>query len=131
MSPRSEGGWARTGKSFSTYVLPKSGASPVCRYYLAPPAGDTHFFGRGTEECNAVGRANQGFVLEDAGFMYMFLPASGACPADTVRVYRVFSNRADVNHRYMTDDAVRADMVAKGWLAEGDGADLVAMCAPR
>jgi len=46
-------------------------------------------------------------------------------------VYRVFSNRADANHRYTTDRATRDLMVARGWLAEGDGADTVVMCAPR
>jgi len=51
--------------------------------------------------------------------MQMTLPAAGVCPAATVPIYRVFSNRADANHRYMTDRAVRAQMVAKGWLAEG------------
>ena len=34
-------------------------------------------------------------------------------------------------HRYKTDKAIRDQMVAKGWLAEGDGPDLVVMCAPR
>lgn len=29
----------------------------------------------------------------------------------------------------MTDRATRAAMVAKGWLAEGDGPDRVVMCA--
>jgi hypothetical protein len=43
----------------------------------------------------------------------------------------VFSNRPDANHRYLTDKAVRDRMVAKEWLAEGDGPDLVVMCAPR
>ena len=43
----------------------------------------------------------------------------------------VFSNRPDANHRYMIDKAVRDQMVAKGWLAEGDGPDLVVMCAPQ
>ena len=63
--------------------------------------------------------------------MQMTLPAAGVCPAATVPIYRVFSNRADANHRYMTDRAVRAQMAAKGWLAEGDGPDLVVMCAPQ
>jgi hypothetical protein len=48
-----------------------------------------------------------------------------------VPVYRVYSNRADANHRYTTERAVRDAMVAKGWLAEGDGPDTVVMCAPR
>jgi hypothetical protein len=42
----------------------------------------------------------------------------------------VSSNRADTNHRYRTDRAVRDAMMGAGWLAEGDGADLVVMCAP-
>jgi YVTN family beta-propeller protein len=124
-------GWARTGYSFKTYTTAQAGTSPVCRYYIPPALGDSHFFGRGTVECNETGRKNPSFVLEDPSFMQMFLPAAGVCPAGTVQVYRVFSNRPDANHRYMTDRAVRDQMVAKGWLAEGDGPDLVVMCAPQ
>jgi hypothetical protein len=92
--------------------------------------GNSHFFGRGTVECNATGAKNPSFVLEDPNFMYMILPTAGVCPASTTPVYRVFSNRPDANHRYMTDRAIRDAMVAKGWVAEGDGPDLVVMCAP-
>ena len=63
--------------------------------------------------------------------MHMFLPNVGVCPANTTPIYRVFSNRPDANHRYMTDTATRDQMVARGWLAEGDGADRVVMCAPQ
>ena len=60
----------------------------------------------------------------------MTLPVQGVCPAGTRNVYRVFSGRADANHRYMVDASIRATMVGKGWVAEGDGDDLVVMCAP-
>jgi hypothetical protein len=60
----------------------------------------------------------------------MFLPINGICPSGSTAVYRVFSNRADANHRYTTERAVRDSMVAAGWIAEGDGPDLVVMCAP-
>ncbi len=63
--------------------------------------------------------------------MQMFLPVLGVCPAGTAEIYRVFSARADANHRYMTDKTVRDAMVAKGWLAEGDGPNLVVMCSPQ
>jgi YVTN family beta-propeller protein len=124
-------GWARTGHSYKTYTTPQAGTSPVCRYYIPPGLGDSHFFGRGTVECDATGQKNPTFVLEDPAFMQTFLPAAGVCPANTTQVYRVFSNRLDANHRYMTDRTVRDQMVAKGWLAEGDGPDLVVMCAPQ
>jgi mRNA degradation ribonuclease J1/J2 len=53
------------------------------------------------------------------------------CPANTTEVYRVFNNRTDANHRYVTDKILEAEMVASGWIAEGDGAHLVEMCAPQ
>jgi YVTN family beta-propeller protein len=124
-------GWLRTGYGFKTYALAQAGASPVCRYYIPPGLGDSHFFGRGTEECVATGQKHPSFWLEDPSFMQMFLPATGICPANTTPVYRVFSNRADANHRYTIDRAVRSQMTNAGWLAEGDGPDLVVMCAPQ
>jgi probable HAF family extracellular repeat protein len=124
-------GWTRTGHAFKTYATAQAGTSPVCRYYIPPGLGDSHFFGRGKAECDATGKKNPNFVLEDPAFMQMFLPTAGVCPANTTQVYRVFSNRTDVNHRYMTDRSVRDRMVTYGWLAEGDGPDLVVMCAPQ
>jgi YVTN family beta-propeller protein len=124
-------GWTRTGLGFKTYSSARAGTSDICRFYIPPAEGDSHFFGRGTVECNATGAAHPDFVLEDPKFMAMFLPNAGVCPANTTEVHRVFSNRPDANHRYMTDPAIEAQMVAKGWVAEGDGPDLVVMCAPQ
>ena len=121
--------WTRTGYGFKTQTSAQTGTSPVCRFYIPPAKGDSHFFGRGTVECNATAQNHPDFVLEDPAFMQMTLPAAGVCPAATTVVYRVFSNRIDANHRYMTDRAVRDQMVARGWIAEGDGPDLVVMCA--
>ena len=124
-------GWVRTGQSFKTYTAAQTGTSPVCRFYIPPALGDSHFFGRGTAECDSTGQKNPSFVLESPDFMQMFLPTLGNCPANTVQVYRVFSNRADANHRYMIDKTIRDQMAAKGWLIEGDGPDSVVMCAPQ
>lgn len=124
------GGWVRTGRTFRTYPTAQAGTSPVCRFYLPPLFGDSHFYGRGTAECEVTHTKFPGFTYESPAFMYMVLPTLGVCRPGTVPVYRVFNGRLDGNHRYTTDPALRNTMVMQGWEAEGDGADLVVMCAP-
>lgn len=123
-------GWTRTGYTFKTLRAPVGASSNVCRYYIPPAYGDSHFFGRDTTECAATAMNHPSFVLEDPAFMHMFLPVEGICPAHTTPVYRVFSNRVDANHRYTTVRLVRDAMIVRGWMPEGDGPGIVAMCAP-
>ena len=124
-------GWTRTGQSFNVYTAASTGTSPVCRFYIPPDKGDSHFYGRGTAECDGTAANNPTFVNEAADFFHVKLPVAGVCPAGTRPVYRVFSNRSDANHRYAVDRAVRDTMTGRGWLAEGDGPDLVVMCSPQ
>jgi hypothetical protein len=123
-------GWVRTGKTFNAYSTAVAGTSPVCRFYIPPGYGDSHFFGRGQQECDETASKFPQFVNEDPHFMYLFLPVAGVCPAGTAEVHRAFSNRADANHRYFIDTSIGTTMVAQHWLLEGDGPDLVVMCAP-
>ena len=123
-------GWTRTGKTFKAFATPQPATTDICRIYIEPAKGDSHFFGRGPTECRDTMAAHPDFTLESGQFMAMFMPAAGACPAGTVPVYRVFSNRSDANHRYMTEAALRDAMVSGGWIAEGDSPDRVALCAP-
>jgi hypothetical protein len=44
-------------------------------------------------------------------------------------VYRLWNQRVDSNHRYTTDPAIKAQMIAKGYVAEGYGPDAIMMCA--
>jgi hypothetical protein len=127
-------GWERTGLSFNAYATAIAGASPVCRLYIPPAQGDSHFFSASPLECAQVMQAYPMFVLESPNAMYVDLPdpITGACPAGTVAVYRVWNARADTNHRYLTDRALRDQMVAsQGYVAEGYGPDAVIMCAPQ
>ncbi len=132
-------GWSRTGLTFQAFADPLSGAgaSPVCRFYIPPPA-DSHFFSASPAECAAVlakipiDPNYRGFAYETPSAFYIALPdvATGACPAGTLPVYRLWNQRADSNHRYTADPVTKALMVAKGYASEGYGPEGVAMCTP-
>jgi hypothetical protein len=110
------------------------GVNPVCRFYIPPPHGDSHFFSASPQECADTIAKFPRLTQESPNVFFIALPSTsgtnaGACPAGTVPVYRVFNNRADANHRYTTDRATRDQMVARGGVAEGYGDDAVIMCA--
>jgi hypothetical protein len=123
-------GWARTGHTFKAYDGPVANADSICRFYLPPAFGDSHFYGRSIAECDQTRAKFPQFVFESPAVMYLFVPVNGTCDVGMVPVYRVFSNRGDANHRYTILRGVRDEMVGRGWVAEGDGPDLVVMCAP-
>src|ERR1700738_2993783 len=98
-------GWSRTGLTFQGFADQASGgpgASPVCRFYIPPPA-DSHFLSASPAECAAVlakistDPNYRSFVYETPNAFYIALPDSttGACPAGTVPVYRLWNHRAD------------------------------------
>ena len=129
-------GWARTGQSFKAYAVGSSGhtaRSLVCRAYGNPAAGlDSHFYSASPDECYATLSKFDGiWLLESAAVFVIDLPdtTTGACPAGDVPIYRVFNNRADANHRYTTSIALRDQMVARGYVAEGYGPNSVTLCA--
>jgi len=126
-------GWQRTGRTFKAFPGEATGASPVCRFYLPPPFGDSHFYSVSVAECALVRQKYPGFDYESANVMYLGMPdtANGACGPGLIPVYRVWDKRIDTNHRYTTDRSLRDQMVAQGWVKEGYGDDLVIMCAPQ
>ena len=124
-------GWSRTGQGFKAYDAPADGTSPVCRFYIPPAVGDSHFYSASPAECADVAAKFPNFVYESPNVMQVGLPdaATGSCRAGWKPVYRMWNTRADSNHRYTTDTTVRDAMLAKGYVAEGYGPAGVAMCA--
>ena len=127
--------WKRTGQSFKVFVAGSSGGqgTAVCRFYGAPGAGlDVHLFSVNAAECTSYGN-NINWARENANAFEVALPYSvtGACPKNTMPVYRVDNNRADTNPRYTTDLATKNAMLAKGGVAGGFGPTGIGMCAPK
>lgn len=137
-------GWQRTGESFRAYAAGSSAgeATPVCRYYDPPlvefegqeseAGSNSHFFTADATECASVWRrySNSHWYLENDNAFQIAVPdkTTGACPNGTMPVYRLVDQRGDSNHRYTTSTAVRADMLAAGYVAEGYGPHGVVMC---
>jgi hypothetical protein len=107
-------------------------AAPVCRFYGRPEAGlDSHFYSASTVECAEVqARFSHAWLLETDRAFAVWLPdvATGACPAATRPLYRVYNGRPDANHRYTASTGVVRDMVSALWIPEGYGPHAVAMC---
>lgn len=129
-------GWTRTGERFLAYATGGSNgqANPVCRFYGLPAAGlDSHFYSADTSECLTVSRPPfyPSWVKESDNVFEIPLPntLTGDCPAGTLPVYRLWNRRADSNHRYVTNPALKQQLVSQGYAAEGYGPDAVALCA--
>ena len=129
-------GWERTGYQFFAYPTGASAGgtiNPVCRYYGLPSAGlDSHFYSASALECFQVNQFyGAEWQIESDNVFQINLPntTTGACPSGTIPIYRVFNNRHDANHRYMTSTVVRAQMEAAGWIREGYGPNATIMCA--
>jgi serine protease len=128
------GAWTRTGKSFLAWdsaTTAPAAAVPVCRVFVSYPGGATHFYSAYANECAAASPSEGSpLYLESWAVMYVTLPEAGYCPIGTDRVYRLWSNRSDSNHRFTIDPEIVAQMKAQGWVQEGTGPAFGVMCVP-
>ena len=124
-------GWVRTGLQFNAYSAPNVNSVPVCRFFGVAP-NSAHFFTPFATECAST-QADARWMLETTDAFDIALPAAdGSCAAGMTPVYRLYNNGQGgaSGHRYTTDAGVRAQMIGRGWVAEGLGADAVEMCSP-
>jgi hypothetical protein len=134
-------GWKRTGELFTAWTTPlvsvppfgaqsPPGMGPVCRLYIPPGEGDSHFFSASPTECEATRAAHPAYLTEADSAFYASLPnpVTGTCGYDQQAVYRLWNQRIDSNHRYTVSPALRDFMLTQGYVAEGSGPDRVAMC---
>lgn len=124
-------GWARTGLKFKAWPLGTSGAA-VCRFFsTAFGERSSHFYTPLAAECEIVKHKPE-WQFEGEVFGIVVPNGDGTCPAGTAPVYRLYNDGQGgaPNHRYTIELAVRAQMIARGWIAEGFGTIGVIMCAP-
>jgi photosystem II stability/assembly factor-like uncharacterized protein len=127
------GAWKRTGQTFKVWPQPYGSASPTCRFFstaFAPKSA--HFYTPFEAECDIV-MANPGWQFEAIAFYIQLADAGGNCPPGTIPLYRLYNNGMGgaPNHRYTTSLAVFNQMIALGWLFEGNGITKVFACVPQ
>jgi hypothetical protein len=130
------GVWQRTGQQFNVYPIAGAPASssPVWRFFsTAFTPKSSHFYTADVTQYNVlVNGVIPGWQLEGPVFN-MLLPAlDGTCPAGSIPVYRMYNNGMGgaPNHRFSTDISVRTQMLAAGWIPEGQGIG-VGFCSPQ
>jgi hypothetical protein len=147
-------GWVRTGLRFLAYSDPSlapPGVSPVCRFYVLPQYGDSHFYSADPNECaETAARFSTQWFYETPNAFYVALPdrSTGVCPANTHPVYRFLKSANQLHHRYTAEADLRNCLYygvnpnvsqpgycsgAQGdWIQEGYGTppDAPVMCAP-
>jgi hypothetical protein len=128
--------WSRTGFSFNAYAKTgaPAGSNAICRFFndhFAPKS--SHFYAPHGLGCEATLAQFPDWRLEDDNLFDAMLPdgTSGACPAGTIPVYRLYNNGmgAAPNHRFVTSLTERQNMIDQGFVAEGAGIG-VGMCVP-
>jgi len=132
-------GWVRTGLRFLAYTDAATAppdASPVCRFYVLPQFGDSHFYSADPTECaQTAARFSGQWFFESPAVFYIQLPnrTTGACPASTHAVYRFLKKSNQLHHRYTAEVDVRDNIISDGdSIQEGYGTppDAPVMCTP-
>ena len=106
----------------------------MCRFFndsFAPRS--SHFYALRGYGCEQTLAQFPDWQLESPALFNMMVPDSaGHCPADTIPIYRLYNNGAGgaPNHRFTNDPSVRAQMIAAGWVPEGNGIG-VTFCSPK
>lgn len=129
------GVWKRTGQTF--FVWPTANnpfAVPTCRFFtgsfFAPKS--SHFYTPNAVECNGLIATSPVWQFESIAFYIALVDANGFCPAGTMPLYRAYNSGMGgaPNHRYMTSLAILNQMIAAGWVFEGDFLTKVFACVP-
>ena len=126
------GVWKRTGQTFSVWRDASSGALPTCRFFtvtFAPKS--SHFYTPNAAECAGL-MSNPNWEFESIAFYLQLPDVNGNCPPGTVILYRLYDNGMGgaPNHRFTTSLAIFNQMIAAGWIFEGDLRTYAFACVP-
>ncbi len=129
------GNWKRTGQTFNVWPQSTGTSSPTCRFFSTnqmSTAKSSHFYTPFPAECDTV-KQNPYWEFESIAFHLKLAAADGTCSGGTVPLYRLYNNGqgGTPNHRYTTSTTILNQMIAAGWVFEGNATTKVFACAPQ
>ncbi len=127
------GVFRRTGQTFMVWPQTNPSASPTCRFFstaFAPKS--SHFYTPFAFEC-AIVKTEPAWQFEAIAFYIQLAGLDGLCSGGTVPLYRLYNDGMGgaPNHRYTTSLTILNQMVAAGWIFEGNGDTKVFACVPQ
>jgi hypothetical protein len=126
------GAWKRTGETFAVWPAPTGSAMATCRFFSNFDPKSSHFYTPFANECASL-KAGTVWQFEGIAFYVQLPDDGGACPSGTIPLYRAYNNGMGgaPNHRYTTSLAILGQMLAAGWVFEGNGITKVFACVPQ
>ena len=127
------GVWQRTGQTFNAWQQPNAAASPTCRFFSATFAPkSSHLYTPYANECASL-KAGAVWQYEGIAFYLQLPDDNGNCAPATIPLYRMYNNGMGgaPNHRYTTSVAILNQMIAVGWVFEGNAVTKVFACVPQ
>jgi hypothetical protein len=127
------GAWQRTGQTFEVWSQATGGALPDCRFFstgFSPRS--SHFYTPYAAECAGLKAPGSGWQYEAIAFYVQLPDVNGNCPAGTTILYRLYNNGMGgaPNHRFTTSATTFNEMLAAGYIFEGDGRTGASACVP-
>jgi len=128
------GVWKRTGQTFTVWTQGgDASAVSTCRFFstaFAPKS--SHFYTPFADECALV-KTEPAWQYEGIAFYVALADANGMCGSGTTPLYRLYNNGMGgaPNHRYTTNLTILNQMLAAGWVFEGNGKTMVFACVPQ
>jgi hypothetical protein len=123
--------WERTGETFNVWSGPASGALPTCRFFNT--TFGSHFYTPYAAECAGLqANATWHWQYEGIAFYLQVPDGNGNCPIGTTVLYRLYNNGMNGApvHRLTTSAAAFNQMLAEGWVIEGDSRTFAFACVP-
>ena len=126
------GVWKRTGETFSVWSDASGGGLSTCRFFsVGFDPRSSHFYTPNAAECAGL-MSDPHWEFESIAF-YLELPdANGNCPPGTLVLYRLYNDGMGgaPNHRFTTSLVIFHQMLAAGWIFEGDLRTYAFACVP-